>query len=219
MQEPHNALKNDIKVDDVIKGEVQIPEILKTFVSYIIGGPDIRRGNTDIKARRAKSIASDLVFAATSGKKKPSKHLQLGITVKTLTGSRKLIEVLNRLGHCTSYHTVEETETELTFHAHTSENMTPYGMKLRPELGTGIAYDNQDRFVETLSGKNTLHDTVGIAYQTIKVSDQQEITIDFDKNESENNTTEVPSTQKKKEKEENTKPLAQKLSPITKNPE
>lgn len=29
---------------------------------------------------------------------------------------------------------------------------------------TNIAYDNYDRFVETLCGKDTLHDTVGIIY-------------------------------------------------------
>ena len=28
-----------------------------------------------------------------------------------------------------------------------------------------MAFDNFDRFVETLGGKDTLHDTVGIAYQ------------------------------------------------------
>lgn len=28
-----------------------------------------------------------------------------------------------------------------------------------------LAFDNYDRYVETFSGKNTLHDTVGIAYQ------------------------------------------------------
>ena len=28
-----------------------------------------------------------------------------------------------------------------------------------------MAFDNFDRFVETLSGKDTLHDTAGIAYQ------------------------------------------------------
>ena len=28
-----------------------------------------------------------------------------------------------------------------------------------------MAFDNFDRFVETLSGKDTLHDTVGIVYQ------------------------------------------------------
>ncbi|CAB4037633.1 Hypothetical predicted protein [Paramuricea clavata] len=40
-------------------------------------------------------------------------------------------------------------------------------MVLSQNLGTGVAFDNFDRFVETLSGKDTLHDTVGIAYQIV----------------------------------------------------
>ena len=28
-----------------------------------------------------------------------------------------------------------------------------------------LSFDNYDRYVETLTGKDTLHDTVGIAYQ------------------------------------------------------
>jgi len=32
-------------------------------------------------------------------------------------------------------------------------------------MPTGVAFDNFDRFVETSSGKDTLHDTVGIIYQ------------------------------------------------------
>ena len=31
----------------------------------------------------------------------------------------------------------------------------------------GLIIDNYDRFTQTLSGKDTLHDTVGIAYQTV----------------------------------------------------
>lgn len=34
-----------------------------------------------------------------------------------------------------------------------------------PQLHTHLAFDNFDKFVETSSGKNTLHDTVGIVYQ------------------------------------------------------
>ena len=35
--------------------------------------------------------------------------------MKSTTGSRKMIELLNRYGHTPSYNTIEEIETELTF--------------------------------------------------------------------------------------------------------
>ena len=43
--------------------------------------------------------------------------------------------------------------------------MLPQGLK--PFRGTrlGTAWDNFDRFAEILNGKDTLHDTVGIAFQ------------------------------------------------------
>lgn len=79
--------------------------------------------------------------------------------------------MINKLGHCVSYHTVEELETELTFEATKSQRFTPNGMVLSKSLGTGLAWDNFDRFVDTGSGKDTLHDTVGIAYQLVQDED------------------------------------------------
>ena len=37
-------------------------------------------------------------------------------------------------------------------------------MKLKVSLGARVAPDNFDRFVETLKGKDTLHNTAEIAY-------------------------------------------------------
>ena len=55
--------------------------------------------------------------------------------------------------------------------------VTLYGMSLNPSLCSEVAFDNFDRFVETATGKDTLHDTVGIAYQDIS-SNLQEILIE-----------------------------------------
>ena len=74
---------------------------------------------------------------------------------------------MNRLGHYNSYHTKEEIETEARFESTKNNLFTPSGMKLDPQCGTGVAWDKFDRSVEAVSGKDTLHDTVGIAYQTV----------------------------------------------------
>ena len=157
-------LPENLKIKDVIEGETEIPKILVKFLHYLIGGPDSRRGNTDMNTKRIGSIASDIVYSTTAGRKKPGKQLKLGLTVKSLTGSKRVIEVLNRLGHCASYTTLEELETELTYSMEDND-LTPDGIEKDPNLATGVAFDNFDRFVETLSGKDTLHDTVGIVYQ------------------------------------------------------
>ena len=59
---------------------------------------------------------------------------------------------------------IEEIEIEMTFEVPKKKQMTPDVFHLQPELGTGVAWDNYERFVETLTGKSTMHDTVGICY-------------------------------------------------------
>ena len=60
---------------------------------------------------------------------------------------------------------------QLTFEGTKENRLIPQQMTMDSEAGVGLAFDNFDRFVETLSGKDTLHDTVGIAYQ-ISTKDQ-----------------------------------------------
>ena len=75
------------------------------------------------------------------------------------------MEILNRMGHCVSYSTVEELETELTFEANKNSKQTTFRMKTTSEFNTGRASNNFDRFVETKSSKDILHDTLGTANQ------------------------------------------------------
>ena len=92
------------------------------------------------------------------------------LALNSLTSSRKVVEMLCRLGHCASYHTIKEIESEMTIEATKSVKVTPFGMSLNASAATNVAWNNFDRFVKTKSGKNTLHDTVGIAYQVFRNS-------------------------------------------------
>ena len=115
------------------------------------------------------------------------------MAIKSLTGGRKIVDLLNRLGHCASYSTIDELETELTFEATKGKRLTTNGMSLNPANNIGVAFDNFDRYVETVSGKDTLHDTVGIAYETsssatgesadFQAEDDQEVEISTHVNE------------------------------------
>ena len=69
------TLPNELQLQDIIAGEIEIPDIVLQFFSCLIGGPDIRRGKSAAKARRINSISSDVIFAATSGRKKPTNIL------------------------------------------------------------------------------------------------------------------------------------------------
>jgi hypothetical protein len=56
---------------------------------------------------------------------KTSKHINLGLAMKS--NSRKMINILNKYGHCCSYTTLEELETEATFAATSRLNICPEG--------------------------------------------------------------------------------------------
>lgn len=90
--------------------------------------------------------------------------MTLELALKSLPSSRKVIDILNKYGHCYSYNVIEELETEMTYGATEWSPVCPTGIALVPHLGTGIAFDNFDRFVETTNGKDTLQDTVEIIF-------------------------------------------------------
>ena len=146
----HRTLPENLTLEDMYKGEIDVPELVLDFFTYLIGGPDSRCCSQPSKQRRINSINQDAIFAATSGQKNPGKHLVIGMTLKSLTGSRKVVDMMNRLGHCVSYNTTEELETELTFEANKDRNATPHGMVRSADSGTGTVWDNFDRFVETV---------------------------------------------------------------------
>ena len=144
-------LPNNLKIEDIKRGEVTVSELVTTFFENL--GPDARRWESNFKKLTIKSMSEDAAFAATAVLKRPQKYLMLGITLKCLAGSRKVIEIMNRLGHCASYHTMEEVEIEGIFQSTKQNLVTPVGMKLNPCYGTGTVWDNFDRLVETITEK------------------------------------------------------------------
>ncbi|GFW65257.1 hypothetical protein TNCV_395231 [Trichonephila clavipes] len=156
-----------MKMEDLINGEYTIPEKVDRFFKAIIGGKDIRRRDGVNCHRLSNLLASDAIYCVSNGTVKPSKHITLGMTVKSLTSSRKMINILNRLGHCCNYNTLEELETEATISSVNRSQISPPDIIQSPSLSTGISFDNFDRYVDTLTGKDTLHDTVGIIYQNV----------------------------------------------------
>ncbi|GFY39738.1 hypothetical protein TNIN_273081 [Trichonephila inaurata madagascariensis] len=162
-----------MKMEDLINGECTISEKLDRFFKALIGGKDIRHRDGVNCHILSDSLASDAIYCVSNGTVKPSKHITLGMTVKSLTSSRKMINNLNRLGHCCNYNTLEELETEATISSVNRSQIFPPDIIQNLSLSTGVAFDNFDRYVDTLTGKDTLQDTVGIIYQN--VSDDYDI--------------------------------------------
>lgn len=157
--------RQNISAEQIIHGECNIPTELFTLIKCLVCGS--RASLNERKNIKIESICNSIIFSATNGAVKPSSCLSLGLVTKSITGSRRMIEILNRLGHSISYTSVEEIKTELAYGGAAAYKVLPNGLVASPTLRTQVAFDNFDRFVETSNGKDTLHDTVGIVYQNV----------------------------------------------------
>ncbi|XP_045034643.1 uncharacterized protein LOC123475714 [Daphnia magna] len=103
IKQPRKALPMKLSLNDILEGEVGIPPLVKEFFECLINGPTSPTKICERKELRIRSLAEDVIFSVTNGRSRPSKHLLLSLVMKSVTGSRKVIEVLNKLGHCVSY--------------------------------------------------------------------------------------------------------------------
>lgn len=132
-------LANEPTAEDLIRGECTIPPLLSDFYSKLICSSFRRKNNKNVQ-RVAQSFSADVIYAATKGKIKPSKHITLGMTLKGLTNSRKIINIINKYGHCCSYTVLEELENEATFASAQQKFICPENNTRSKNLSTGLAY-------------------------------------------------------------------------------
>ena len=91
------------------------------------------------------------------------KAFSLGLTIKHLTGSKEVITLLHRLGHCVSYDSILGYETSLAHIALSQAHDIPAGF-VKGSLVL-LVWDNIDFLEETKSGTGTTHHTNGIMIQ------------------------------------------------------
>ncbi|XP_074109123.1 uncharacterized protein LOC141533919 isoform X2 [Cotesia typhae] len=161
----HPLPNRHLTADNIIRGECEIPQELFDFIRNLVQGPNVYEDNGNSTMTKITAICSDIIYAATRGRCKPPKNLTLGLAMKSLTNSRQVLTMLNRYGHSIGYNLAEELETEMTYSSIQNNVVIPTGITAKNGLSTHVAFDNFDRFVDTTSGKDTMHDTVGIIYQ------------------------------------------------------
>ncbi len=87
-----NPTATSLTVDDVMKGNFNHSEALCQFVRDVVCGPNKRPSRS--KKTRMDSVVSGIVFSTSNGRKVAGKHMALRSEVKSLTGSRKLLNWL-----------------------------------------------------------------------------------------------------------------------------
>ena len=93
--------------------------------------------------RRGLSIVQDIVHCATYAQVKLPKQISLAMVVHHLTGSKVLITLINRMGHCSSYDELQAVDTSLAIQvlAKAEEYGTVVPSIISPGLFVQIAAD------------------------------------------------------------------------------
>ena len=111
------------------------------------------------------SVAQDLIYNTSIGRVKTPKHIALPVTIKQLTGSSQVVELLSKFGHGISRSTLDRVETLIADEQLKKTTLIPN--TIQPNVFTMFCWDNNDILEETVSGKGTTHCTNGIAIQRV----------------------------------------------------
>ena len=167
--------------ENIIKGEVDIPENLYNFYKILYTGSESGSCSSR-KTRLTNSSSTDAIFACSGGKLMPGKHLSLGFALKSMTGSKSVVSLFNRFGQSIGDETVRRMDMSFQEAVNQNDTILPSHIQISPNLSTGLAWDNFDINIETLSGENTIHHTYGICYQNIMPSENNQFQFDVETN-------------------------------------
>ena len=94
------------------------------------------------KERLVNSTSADVVYACSGGKLLPGKHISLGVALKSMTGNKSVVNLINRFGHCISNEKVYRTDTGMESSLTSNNSLVPDQIVQTPELYTTLAWDN-----------------------------------------------------------------------------
>ena len=145
-----------------------VPDSLYKLLNWVVCkdvNPYVVKNESAAEERHILTLGQDIIHCASHGRKKTTKHVGLAMSVRHLTGSKQLINMLTIIGHCSSYEDVEAVDTSIARELTVSPInilgvITP--STISPGAFVQAAADNNDINEETLDGKHITHSrTVG----------------------------------------------------------
>ncbi|KAL9983229.1 hypothetical protein ACROYT_G005369 [Oculina patagonica] len=142
-----------IDTDDLTSSSVRssIPTTLYRFLQILISSTDTLEATSKETVREEDdryicAIAQDKIHASTHGRVKTPKHIALAMSVRHITGSKQLVTMLNRFGHCSSYDILEIMDTSIANEiiAKSSQQMVVTPSNITPGAFVQVAADNND---------------------------------------------------------------------------
>ena len=116
----------------------------------------------------ARFISQDIVFIYCQEKVLQPKHLLLVLGFHNLTGSHKIIDIVNKVGHCINYNTVCDTEpaqAELVQEEAATSSILPLQPKDHQLVYTHFWVDHFDIKVDNQVGGRSINTTYLMAFQ------------------------------------------------------
>ena len=161
----------DLKYENAVSA---LPIELVNFLIVMLGFSDKILFSAKIqipedKEKKVVSIAQDLIHTSTSGKTMTHKAMALGVAVRQISGSQRVIKILNQFGHCCSPDVLYRHDSALTKAISDEEVFVP--RNISANIPSTVVWDNNDFLEETLSGKGTTHVANGIIIQNHSISD------------------------------------------------
>ena len=94
----------------LLSKQTGIPPLLFIFTKALLSS---KNNSTFSSERLIDSLCHDICYHLTNGQWKTPKHLLLGMSLRHITGSSKVVTFLYHLGHCVSHSTLLELETAM----------------------------------------------------------------------------------------------------------
>ena len=165
VQCPPPPVAADISIENV--QEIVTPTLFN-FFAWTLGFSDEAQIDsyvavTEKQKLRIFSLVQHMIFIFSNGKKFTPKSLSLAMAMRQLTGSSKVINLLNQFGHCMSNNFALPHETGLAELSISDNGVIPAGVRKNQNIA--IAWDNDDFLKDTKTGKDTTHVTGGIIIQ------------------------------------------------------
>ena len=126
----------------------QIPEPINMLLTSILSGKD---KSTKRTSDLVCSIAQYLIYSSSMGRKRTKNHVELGVSIKQITGSVDAVRWLNRFGHSISYDEINALKTKLAEEqVNNQTNTSLVFTHIQPSVFVTLCYDNYDHNMESI---------------------------------------------------------------------
>ena len=92
---------------------IEMPESLRIFLTKLMSGKEHATVNNENVKRLVNSFGSDIINGVMRGRILTKKHYLLSLDLRSMIGTRSVITILNKLGHCLNYNKTCEIETAI----------------------------------------------------------------------------------------------------------